>query len=892
MTEKNVNRLLAGFVFLFSFLVYLSTMAPTVSFWDCGEFIACAYRMAVPHPPGAPFYLMVGRVFTLIPLFENIAARVNFVSVLSSAATVMLLYLIIVHFAKRMLGNREYTVFDRIGIYAGAVTGSLIFAFTHSFWFNAVESEVYAMSMLFTALVVYLVLVWEHHSEEEDSDRYLLLIAYLIGLAIGVHLLNVLALPFVFLIVYFKKRKVSLKTFGLFSLAAGALFLLIYPGVVYGIPYLVLKGGFITLPILVIIMIYMLQGFKKSVQSVALVIMGFLLILIGYSTYSMIYIRSNLDPVIDENDPETIERFVSYLNREQYGEHTLDRTKQWKNSPNGYKYKSASEFFWKYQVNKMFNRYLLWQFAGMDDDEYSVEIFRYFLLPLLLGLIGFAFQSSRNGKNAFAVFVLFFMTGYAIILYLNQPDPQPRERDYSYVGAFFAFAIWIGLGIPAILQMIKEALGERKQFAWLVAVLSFMVPVMMLAKDYHRQDRTGNYMAWDYSYNLLNSCEPNGILITNGDNDTFPLWYLQEVEGIRKDVRVVNLSLLNTPWYILQLKHQEPRVPITLSDQVIEQIEKLVYRKWDSKVITVKVPKDLQQQEYREKVNQMIYLVENVQSLPADTNGLIRFRLEPKIMNYSLRVQDYMFLHILQENNWQKPIYVSLTVSDDNQLDGLQDYRRVDGLTYRITTQRGWRMNPDLMYHNVMNVYQFRGLNDPSVYIPGEHRSLVSNYRNVVYQLNEYLLRSGQLEKSRALIEKFVSSVNLSYFPISSWQAEVWETLNITAAGVYSPDSLISLVERLKTRIEQGKTDAFSLHQAMMYNINMAYHYSPYFSGYYDLLLKKELESQSPDSSRVNEILRLYREYQTKRGITGEQLEQWEKELSARIPALENWLKN
>ncbi|GAB4183966.1 MAG: DUF2723 domain-containing protein [Calditrichia bacterium] len=879
MTEKKLNMVLASFVFIFSLIVYLLTMAPTVSFWDCGEFIACSFRLAVPHPPGAPYYLLLGRIFSMIPLFENIAARVNFISVLASATTVLLLYLTIVHFAKKMFNKESYTFFDLTGIYSGATIGSLIFAFTHSFWFNAVEAEVYALSMLFTALVVYLVLLWEHHADEEGNERYLLMIAYLVGLALGVHMLNVLALPFVFLIVYFRKYNGNFGSFVKFMIGAGILFILIYPGIVYGIPKIALNFNFFGLFVFVLFVLVAFVYIRKSFQGVALVLLSMLLILIGYSTYATIYIRSNLDPNIDENNPETIEKFVSYLEREQYGEHTLNRTKQWQQSPNGKRYKSAGEFFWKYQINYMYNRYFLWQFLGMAEDEESVDPTRFFYLPLLLGLFGLFYQSMHDKKNAFSTFVLFFMTGYAIILYLNQPDPQPRERDYSYVGSFFAFAIWIGLGLPAIFQMLKEKIGENKVVASVIVLLGIFTPVNMLAKEFHRHSRAGNYLAWDYSYNLLNSCEPNGILITNGDNDTFPLWYLQEVEGIRTDVRVVNLSLLNTSWYIQQLKDLEPKVPISLSDQVIAQIEQLPYRPWKEQVIKINVPKDLQKAEYLQKVEQMKVLYP-VESIPVDTAGTISFKVKPKLMNYSLRVQDYMFMHILQQSKWQRPIYVSLTVSDDNQLDELRNYRRVDGLVYKITTQRGWDMNPEMMYKNIMEKYKFRGLNDESVFIPMEHRSLVSNYRNVIYKLNEYFLRSNQLEKSKELISKFVENVDLERFPVYQWQARMWEMLNIVAAGVWGADSLISYTEDLAR--QQNVSNEILIEEGVMYNINQAYFTSPYFSAYYEKLFEKYAENKPA----MQKISQYYNEYLTKRSLPKEEIEHILSKIKEQYPLL------
>ncbi len=504
---------------------------------------------------------------------------------------------------------------------------------------------------------------------------------------------------------------------------------------------------------------------------------------------------------------------------------------------------------------------------GRADDEENVDPMRFFMIPMLLGLIGLFYHTYRDSKNAFAVFVLFFMTGLAIILYLNQPDPQPRERDYSYVGSFFAFAIWVGLGLPAMLQLAKEKLGENKAIAYAGLLVSLFAPSIMLAKDYHSHNRTGNYLAWDYSYNLLNSCEPNGLLITNGDNDTFPLWYLQEVEGIRKDVRVINLSLLNTPWYIKQLKYQEPKVPIRIPDQTIEQIEGLVYRPWKPTKIKIPVSKSLQKKEYQEKIQQMKPLVD-VTKLPVDTSGYIEFEVKPTLMNYSLRVQDYLFMHILQQNHWKKPFYVSLTVSDDNQLGSLTQYRRVDGLVYKITSQKGWRMNPDLMEKNILEKYKFRGLNDNSVYIPMEHKSLISNYRNIVYQLNEYFIRSGQMDRAQRLIKKFVSEVNLDNFPIHSWQAKVWEYLNIVGVGVYPAKKLETYIEELAG--SQKMNDPFNLERGIMYSINSAYYNSPYFEDYFMLLMDK----YSKDKVKLGQVVSSYKTYLEKQKLEKEKIDQ------------------
>ncbi|NOX36513.1 MAG: DUF2723 domain-containing protein [Calditrichaeota bacterium] len=746
MKNEWVHKLLSGFVFVFSMIVYYMTMAPTVSFWDCGEFIACSYTMGIPHPPGAPLYLLVGRIFTLLPLFEDIAMRVNFISVLSSAASVFFLYLIIVQviseFYKKTEGFSAYIP------YLGGVIGSLTFAFTNSFWFNAVEAEVYAPSMFFTSLVVWLIFRWSTRHQEIGNEKYLLLIAYIIGLATGVHLLNVLALPMVVMIVFYRRYELNLKNFILMVIVGAGLTGLVYPVTIMGVPKVAEMGGFAGLIFLILLLVV---GLVLALQSrhplASLLISSLLLIIIGYSSYLTIYIRSGLDPNIDENDPETIERFISYLKREQYGEHTLDREKVWRESPNGKRYSSAWDFFWRYQINKMYIRYFLWNFMGKSANEHDVDPSKFLGLPLLMGLLGAYYHFRRDWKYGLAVFALFFMTGLAIVLYLNQPDPQPRERDYSYVGSFFAFSIWIGIGAAAVLEWLQNKVGKQSPIipGLVTLILFILLPLQVLAKNYREQNRTGNYLPWDYSYNMLINVEQNGVLYTNGDNDTFPLWYLQEVEKIRQDVRVANLSLLNTDWYILQLKNKEPKVPISLPDDQIRNIMPVYWP--EKKTIKIDVPS-----EYREKEFEEVKRV--FPEYRGKPEGPMRFELGPKFANQFLRVQDFMVLNILFANRFQKPLYFGVTVSQDNMLDGLRRYLRMDGLVMKITTLPNWSIHPEILYDMLMNKFKYRNLDNPNVYYDYIHRGLIQNYRAAFSQLASYYITHGDTVRFKEVIQK------------------------------------------------------------------------------------------------------------------------------------------
>ncbi len=785
MRNDLLNRLFAIIVFLFSFVIYFLTVAPTVSFWDCGEFIACSFRMAVPHPPGAPLYLLVGRIFTLIPIFTDIAKRVNIISTISSAFTVMFLYLIIVIMIKQFMKNLNEG-FAKYLPYLSAAIGALTFAFTTSFWFNAVEAEVYAPSMLFTSLVVWLVMFWSERSETVGNEKYLLVIMYLVGLAIGVHLLNVLALPMVFMIIYYKKYPINRTTFTLLVLIGVAIMGMIYPGIVKGIPVIARIGGFfgllLTIVVLLILMAYAINN-RKGV--IALLLMSILLIILGYSTYATIYIRSNLDPNIDENNPETIEKFISYMNREQYGQHTFDRKKVLAESPNGKNYSGVWDFIWNYQIQKMYTRYFLWNFMGREDSGDNFSWTKFLGIPFLLGLLGAWYHFKRDWKYALSVFVLFFMTGLAIVAYLNQPDPQPRERDYSYVGSFFAFSIWIGMGTAAILEWItKKTEGSATNNIIPISVAVFLVfvsPVQVFVKNYHSHDRSGNYVAWDYSYNMLVSCAQSGVLYTNGDNDTFPLWYLQEVEDIRKDLRVANLSLLNTPWYIYQLKYQHPKVPISLSDKEIENIMPYPWPK--QQTLEINIPSVFQEKEFESYKNSFDLRVDKLESK-------MKFNLGPKLFDRYIRVQDFMILNTLYENRFRKPMYFAVTVSRDNMLDGLQRYLRMDGLSFRITTIPNWSIDPDTLFNNLVYKYQYRNMNNPDVFYNPNVIALLQNYRSAFIQLANYYASNNQRERVRELIEKMQNIMPPSVIPFTNNVYKTWVEAYEYYSGIKSIDSI------------------------------------------------------------------------------------------------------
>jgi len=719
LRNNRLNRIIAGIVFLVSFLVYYDTMAPTVSFWDCGEFIATAHTLGVPHPPGSPLFLIIGRVFSMIPFSPDIAFRVNLISVFVSALAVMLLYLIIVKVIAHWRGGIKENS-DVIIAFGGALVGALTFAFTDSHWFNAVEAEVYSMSTFFTAIVVWLILHWSERAEEPGNERYILIIAYMMGLAIGIHLLNLLALPFIALIIYFRKQSFEWKSFLITIGITGVTFVIIHNGVIKGLPKLAGEIGVFGVVVAVLIVFgIMIWSIVNKQQLLSIVFTSMVLILIGYSSYTIIFIRSGQDPVIDENDPETVTAAVSYLEREQYGQ--VGRfPRRYKGIPaqhevvgtpaNGQKYSVSQkrkymfynvskqwDFFWNYQVKKMYWRYFLWQFAGRGNStEPGVTAFgannrqdgvdwSQFGLPLafILGLAGMIYHFYRDEKEAFSMMTLFFLTGLAVIIYLNQDNPQPRERDYSYVGSFLAFSVWIGVGAAAIVENIikkikTENIGHRLGIAAILLQV-VLIPFAMVRANYHEHDRSGNYVAWDMSYNMLQSCEPHGIIFTNGDNDTFPLWYLQEVEGMRKDVTVANLSLLNTPWYIRQLRDSRPKgegfINLT-DDQILGLTSGLT--PWKTQKIQIAVEGD-----------------------PQNEDGYIEWVLKPTFANKALKVQDMMILRIINDAKWKYPIYFAVTVSPTNKI-GLDKYLNMEGLTFRLRSHKVDAINPEKMQDYLM----------------------------------------------------------------------------------------------------------------------------------------------------------------------------------------------
>lgn len=823
--HRSRNIFFAFLSWLTAFIVYTLTVAPTASFWDPAEYIAISHTLQVAHPPGSPFFALTGRLVSMFMPAEYVALSINMISVTTSALTVMLLYLITIRLIEQFRGpTGKLDVADQIGSYGGALLGAFTFMFTHTQWFNAVEAEMYATSTFFTALVVWLALKWSASYKEPHSERWLILIAYLFGIGIGVHLLNLLAVFFVALIIYFTVYDFSLKTFLIAVGASVACFLAVYPITVINLPNLAddisnstygLIGPFTYLFVIIGALIYgIYYTQKKGKRFINMGLLCYMMIMIGYSSYALVIIRSQAEPPIDENDPSTLTDFVKYLSRDQYGSApllkgytyndrtgTIDRSEE-KLFPRRHSgqgrhlqyyanFDSDWDYFWSYQVNHMYLRYFNWNFIGRDSDiqdagwisgfsdsrhKHNPAHSYYFFLPFIFGLFGLIYHFQKDWRRGLSVLALFVLTGLAIIFYLNQTPFEPRERDYAYAGSFFAFSIWVGLGATGILEMIKKYLsGSRAVSYGVLALMLAAVPVWMGIQNYPSHDRSERYVARDYAYNLLNSVEPNAMIFTNGDNDTFPLWYLQEVEGIRTDVRVVCLSLLNTEWYIKQMRdrqtHESLPLPITFSDEEIEKMtsEFELYRPQD---ITVPVNKELLRSAFNGTVDEMIdmqvtpMLEDQIQSaipfsIPVEElddevtwylEGRSAGRDQQGNQRHYLQAQDIVALEIIKQNQWLRPVYFANTVAGDSQL-GLQDYFQFEGKAFRVvpkerpnTGQFGY-IDPEVHADRLAG-FEFNNWNSPSVYFDENIRRMLSNYRYGFTQLADTYIRQGELEKA------------------------------------------------------------------------------------------------------------------------------------------------
>lgn len=859
-TQKLMYRASALLVALITWVIYFKTVQPSVSFWDCGEAAAAAYGLQVPHPPGSPFFTLMGRLFSMIPIVDNIGLRINLLSVTVSAFSAMLLFLIIVKLIENFTGRGYKSFFDLITNYGAAMIGALAWTFSHSFWFNGTESEIYATNTFVFVLIVYFGMRWYERADNPDNSKYIVLIAYLIGVSTTLRSFGILAFIPITMIFMFKKYvddENALKKSGYillghvgllaivaigmwafttstdvpdpekykaydteFIIAVGLLSVIwmgifwkkvftrnsIYIAIFIGAfaKFFILTAVVKYIPILlgliagtnkvaaIVVIVGILGGLaylsywayqrKNQVLHIASLIVLF--IILGYSSYAMIVIRANMNPPMNENAPVNFTEMLTYLNREQYGDFPTFKRRF---SPESHQqgiytnYSSDLEFLWKYQMNHMMTRYILWTYAGREgwtqDDGVNIWPFNsvgnllgkafdlkfggdahnsMYGIPFLIGLIGLFYHFRKDWKMATAFLFLFIFVSYLFAFYQNQQEPQPRERDKFYACMGFAYAIWIGLGARGIMELILNklpAVNLRKPLAATALVLLFVfVPGRMLVANYHEHDRSQNWLPWDFAYNMLQSCEPNAILFTNGDNDTFPLWYLQDVEGIRRDVRIANLSLINTPWYIKQLKYETPYGTPTVDIQIPdEEIEKIQPVQFEATTYSVDVPKE-------------VYKQFGITDTASINSGKVTFRMSPTLGQgdvQGIRAQDIMVREIVMRNNWRRPIYFATTCSEDCKI-GLGNYLKLEGICFRLTPEkinsesasvnmditRKCLFNDDAGYSKTYSPYfKFRGVANPSVFYDENMGRMVQSYRGSFMRIAIAYESLGQYDK-------------------------------------------------------------------------------------------------------------------------------------------------
>lgn len=879
MTDyRKINNLVGWVVFLIATAVYVLTLEPTASFWDAGEFIACSYKLLVPHPPGAPFYLLMGRLFSMFAGdVTQVAWWVNLLSALCSSGTVLFLFWTITILARKVLvkAGETPTQGNVLLIMGSGVVGALAYTFSDSAWFSAVEAEVYAMSSFFTAIVFWAILRWEAKVGEAHSDKWLILIAYLVGLSIGAHLLNLVTIPALAFIYYFRLYKPTF-TGGIIAFAISAVIVVaILWGVIPGLPSIAgsfevffvnslglpFSSGIIVFLVLFVsaIVFGIRYSIQKNIRVLNTALLGLVFVLIGYSSYMMIPIRSSYEPTIDENDPDDILTFVSYLKREQYGDRPLLFGPQYNAQPTGQEegapryvkgkdkyintgnkiepvYDSKDKVFlpriysdahvdaykkWvdlregqtptfgqnmsfmlNYQLGFMYWRYFLWNFAGRESDVQNAGVLWFgkddpnapervlesearncfYLLPLLVGILGLIYQVRKDERNAFVVGLLFFFTGIAIALYLNQPPVEPRERDYTFAGSFYTFSIWIGLGVLGLADLLGKALKNTTTRAALATVVCLAVPGIMAAEGWDDHDRSDRYQSVDSAKNLLDSCAPNAILFTNGDNDTFPLWYAQEVEGYRTDVRVAVLSYLNTDWYIDQMQDQSYKSdpwPLTLGNENYQQgtndflpyVEApQVAAGIDLKqyISLIKQKHPALQVQYggttlltmpthnfflnidKEKVKQMGFVAKDYEDKIVD-------RMQWTITKSLLEKKHLVMLDLLATNNWERPVYFSTTVNSADFI-GLSGYFQLEGLAYRIVPVKAEEegpgiVNKEVMYQNMMKKFMFRNFDRADIFYDDNYYRFSANARDKFATLAGAYLEEGNEARARELVE-------------------------------------------------------------------------------------------------------------------------------------------
>lgn len=915
MKFNRINNITGWIVFAVASLVYLLTIEPTASFWDCGEFIATAKNMEIGHPPGASFWMLISKFFSLFAFGngEAIAKMMNIMSAIASGFTILFLFWSITHLARKIFAKGEELEKGELFAVIGAgIVGALAYTFSDSFWFSAVEAEVYAMSSLFTAAVFWAILKWESVADEPHADRWLILIAYLMGVSIGVHILNLLALPAIVLVYYYKKYPVTKKgvtyaIIGSFILLAVLLYGVIQMTIkvaswfelffinVVGLPYN--TGFYIFVLLLAGALTYAIfwshRNGKVLLNTVFLMLT---FIMIGYSSIMIIPIRSAANPPLDENNPDNTLSLLSYVNREVYGQRPLlygeyynapvidskdgknfyykkdgkyevsdTRTKyvfdkrfmtlfprMYNNQESKYiqAYNSWGRvkgrpvtvqgddgknevrnlptfgenlrFFFRYQLGHMYFRYFMWNFSGRQNDEQGygdvksgnwitgikfLDAIRlgpqsdlpksttenkgrniYFMLPLILGLIGAWFYFKKERKGFWIATLLFVMTGIAIIVYLNEVPVTPRERDYVYVGSFYAFTMFIGVGVLFLFDLLRKKLAPPIAAITATGAALLLVPVLMASENWNDHDRSGRHTAHDFAYNYLVGLDKDALIFTNGDNDTFPLWYIQEVEGVRTDVRVCCMPFLPQDWYIDQLKrtyYESKALPITLNFEQYRQgkrgyvpiVNQITTPQELSKLIDFVAddnPRAMVEASSGRKFN---YFPAGTFVLPVDREKVVKngtvsperaaqvdsaivwSMLEKGQDQGGMYKDELIILDILAHNNWERPMYY--TTPGQSGSVKLDNYLELQGLSYRLVPVKGDRqsvmggnINTTVLYDNLVNKFRYTNFNNPKVYQDETCRRMMQNLKNNFNRLAGALIEEGKTDKAISALNK------------------------------------------------------------------------------------------------------------------------------------------
>lgn len=1012
MNFNRINNITGWVVFAIASLVYMLTIEPTASFWDCGEFIATAKNMEIGHPPGASFWMLLSKFFSLFA-FGNVAAiakTMNIMSALASGFTILFLFWSITYLARKAFGKgNDLDKGQMLAILGAGVVGALAYTFTDSFWFSAVEAEVYAMSSLFTAAVFWMILKWDAVADEPGSDRWLLMIAYLIGLSIGVHILNLLALPAIVLVYYFRRHAVTRK--GVIYAVGGSFLLLAI--LLYGVIQLTIKAAswfelffvnVIGLPFNfgVIIFILLVAGglvygilwsHKKAKTGWNTIFLGITFIMIGYASIIILPIRSSANPPLDENNPDNTLSLLSYVNREVYGQRPLlhgeyfnapmvdykegkniyykkdgkyvvadtkteyvydkrfttffprmynaqepkyaEAYKQWGQikgrqvriqNPDGQAevrnvptFGENLRFFFRYQLGHMYFRYFMWNFSGRQSDEQGygnitsgnwitgikfLDAARlgpqdklpksikdnpgrntYYMLPLILGLIGAFFYYKRHKLGFWTITLLFIMTGAAIIVYLNEVPVTPRERDYVYVGSFYAFAIFIGFGVLYLFDLLKKKLDPKIAALTVTGVCLLAVPVVLASENWDDHDRSGRYTAHDFAYNYLIGLDDNALIFTNGDNDTFPLWYVQEVEGIRTDVRVCCMPFMPQDWYIDQLKrtyYGSKALPISMDNEqyrsgkrgyvpILDEIK----QPYDLKeLIEYATSEDTRTMRTSTTGRTFSVIPSKTFVLPIDKNQILKTgtvapeqisRVDSTIVWSMGQEQVYkdelVVLDILAHNNWERPMYY--TTPGQSGSVKLDNYLELQGLYYRLIPIKGERqtsmsgmVNSEILYNNLVNKFKYTNFNDPGVYQDETCRRMMQNLRNNFYRLVKELLHEGKNEKALAAMNKLEQVMPLKVVGYSFWDLEAVELWYLVGNAEKGREVARYAFESIKDNVEYYLSLPASKIPSVMSELSNSLRYEM-------PQLRQFMQNQKEDAM-MKEIEDKYNEYYTR----------------------------